>query len=177
MNTMESSTTDFTKFILKALIKQISEILKKHNSFIEEATKTNYGGRVQFLRAKANGTNKLKCDDLMEGFAELVRKNNENYLKDPKWKVYEIFIRTAFVPLSDSQGYVDLTDGFGTSAFFQSLTFNDKMKLIFNTIDENGDGFLSKQELEKFFFQYYAKEFSVYAKRQFKKRRRIWSNS
>jgi len=35
--------------------------------------------------------------------------------------------------------------------FFQNLSFTDKLKAIFMIIDENGDGSLSRPEVEKFF--------------------------
>jgi len=63
-------------------------------------------------------------------------------------------LNSLYPKFTDSEGYIDLTRFFSASYIFGKASYKDKMyKLlaIFQLIDENGDGFLSKSEVEKFF--------------------------
>jgi len=100
---------------------------------------------------KQKKNSKLTIKEQLELVDEMVGKNNTKYLEDPRYKEYKSRITTIGNALVDSEGYIDLTEAFGTNIIFQSLPFKEKLKGIFITIDENGDGFLSRPEVEKFF--------------------------
>jgi len=100
---------------------------------------------------KRKKTNKLTVKEHLEIVDELVKNKDAKYLEDPKYKEFKARITIFETALVDSEGYFDITDVFATNVFFQNLPFTEKLKVIFIAIDENGDGNLSRPEVEKFF--------------------------
>lgn len=145
------STSDMTKFLIRNLIKIGIESNEKQNSFVTEATGLDLTQRLQMFRQKATKPSKLTVKEHLELIDGAIRKNNPKYLDDPRFKELKTRILILEPSYTDSEGYFDITDVFGTNIFFLNLSFNDKLKGIFITIDENGDGYLSRPEVEKFF--------------------------
>jgi len=145
-----SSTTDMSKFILKNLLKKGTDIIDIQNRFLTQVTGLEWGKRLQIYREKAKN-NKLTVKEHLEIIDELVRNHDAKYLEDPRYKEARGRIAITGTSLVDSEGYFDLTDFFGTNVFFQNIPFTEKLKVIFISIDENGDGSLSRPEVEKFF--------------------------
>jgi len=145
------SSSNMSKLILKNLLKIASDILEKQNAFSKEITGKDWSQRLQIYRQKAKKTNKLTVKEHLELVDEMVRNNDAKYLDDPKYKEFKTRIAILENSLVDSDGYFDITDMFGTNVFMQNLSLTEKLKSIFIAIDENGDGTLSRPEVEKFF--------------------------
>jgi len=146
-----ASSSDMTKFIMRSLIKKGSELIEKQNAFVKEATGLDSIQRLQLFRQRAKNNSKLTVKEHLDIIDEIVTKNNPKYLEDPRLKEFKTRIAIIENTIADSEGYFDVTDSMGTNILFQNLPFADKMKGIFVTIDENGDGYLSRPEVEKFF--------------------------
>jgi len=145
------SSSNMSKLIIKKLINIATDIIEKQNAFSKEVTGKDWSQRLQIYRLKAKKTNKLTVKEHLELIDEMVRNNDAKYLDDPKYKEFKARVTILENALVDPDGYFDITDMFGTNVFMQNLSLTEKLKAIFIAIDENGDGTLSRPEVEKFF--------------------------
>jgi len=103
------------------------------------------------MRGKASGTNRLTVDQYMNYFSELLSAKDKVFLENPLWSYNEFMIRANLERLADSNGIFDLTYFYALGVLFLNLSFPQKMRAVFGTIDENGDGCITRDEATKFF--------------------------
>jgi len=147
---MMQSSSDLSKEILKTVFLQFTNVLGKGSIVQAELFGTRHE-RLLYLRKKSNGTNKLTLAQFDEGNREIMIKRDASQLETETVKKYLQSMSYVFSKFQDSEGYSDLTKYFATGFIYGNGSFKEKMQTIFQLIDENGDGYLSKSEVEKFF--------------------------
>jgi len=150
-SSMMQSSSDLTKVILKSILSRVTEVSGKVLPVVNEVTGLDFTQRLKIMREKANGTNKLTFEQIMNTFVELISNKDKSALERQDVKIIFASYKTLLPKLVDSDGKIDITRFFCSFAMFQKNDFISKMQLIFNTIDENGDGYLSREEVTKFF--------------------------
>jgi len=148
---MFQSSSDLSKEILRNVFREFTIVTNKAGAIQQGIFGLDLSGRIKFFRNKSNGTNKLTPSQLNEGYKELVSKLGPSNWESETVKRFMQSFNGLYSKFSDSEGFVDLTRLFSSSCLFAKGSFKDKMLSIFQLIDENGDGFLSKSEVEKFF--------------------------
>jgi len=145
------SSSDLSKIILKSIIEATTETGYNVVQFLNKATAKDAVQRLQYLRIKANGTNKLTVDQIITFNEELIAVNDKSNLETPMWKFVTNMFRSTASTTMDSNGNVDLTEFIGGYMIFHKIPFMDKILMLFSVIDQNGDGSLSREEVTKFF--------------------------
>jgi len=118
-----ASTSDMTKMLMRNLINKATDVIGRQNALVNEFTGLNGIQRLQIFRQKAKKNSKLTIKEQLELVDEMVGKNNTKYLEDPRYKEYKSRITTIGNALVDSEGYIDLTEAFGTNIIFSKFTF------------------------------------------------------
>jgi len=144
------SSSDLSKELLKTVFKEFTNQTCKQ-SVIQNELFGDRNERLQYLRNKSNGTNKLTLAQLDESYRELVIKKDASQLETEILKKFLQSLSSGFNKFKDSEGFLDLTRFFAMGYIYYRGSFKEKMQAIFQLIDENGDGCLSKSEVEKFF--------------------------
>jgi len=147
---MMQSSSDLSKLVLKSSFQEFTNVIYNQMLFLNDVCGDS-NTRLQYLRLKSNGTNKLHYTQYGECFKELVSKKDASKLETEAIKVFLQAVISGSVKFRDSEGNVDITRVYCMSYLFVSGSFKDKMEAIFRLIDENGDGFLTRTEVEKFF--------------------------
>jgi len=151
---MFQSSSDLSQEILKNVFKEFTIVTNKAAIIQDGILGVDAGERIKLFRNKSNGTNKLTPIQFNEAYKELVFKHDASKWESETTKRLMQSLNSLYPKFTDSEGYIDLTRFFSASYIFGKASYKDKMyKLlaIFQLIDENGDGFLSKSEVEKFF--------------------------
>jgi len=147
---MMQSSSDLSKEILKSSFQEFTNVIYNQMLFLNDICGDS-NTRLQYLRSKSNGTNQLHYTQYGECFKELVAKKDASKLETEPIKVFLQTVISASTKFRDSDGNIDITRVYCMSYLFVSGSFKDKMQAIFLLIDENGDGFLTRTEVEKFF--------------------------
>jgi len=148
---MMQSSSDLSKIVLKSILNKLTEVTGKVAPIMHEVTGLDWLQRLKLMREKANGTNKLTTEQIINILIELISAKDKSALEREQVKRILTGFKTAIARFEDSEGKVDLTRYYCSFAVYHKSTFEAKMQLIFNTIDENNDGFLSREEITKFF--------------------------
>jgi len=147
---MMQSSSDLSKLVLKSSFQEFTNVTSKQILSLDEFF-GDRNTRLQYLRFKANGTNKLHYIQCVECFRELASKKDASKLETENLKASLHTLNLIFSFLKDSEGNLDITRIFCMSYLLASGSIKDKMQAMFQLIDENGDGYLTRTEVEKFF--------------------------
>jgi len=148
---MFQSSSDLSKEILRNVFREFTIVTNKAGAIQQGIFGLDLSGRIKFFRNKSNGTNKLTPSQLNETYKELVLLHDASNWETETVKKFMQTYNSVYPRFIDSEGYIDLTKYYSTSYLYAKGSFKDKMISIFQLIDENGDGLLSKSEVEKFF--------------------------
>jgi len=158
---MMQSSSDLAKAILKTAFQEFTNATSKQILSLDEFF-GDRNTRLRYLRFKANGTNKLHYTQCDESFRELASKKDASKLETENMKMALHTLNLIFAILKDSEGNIDVTRIFCMSYLLASGSIKDKMQAMFQLIDENGDGYLTKTEVEKFFTIVLYDTFSIF---------------
>jgi len=146
---MMQSSSDFSKIALKGFISAIIDGGDTMATFLNQVTNTSAVQRLLYLRQKANGSNKLSIKQITCYFEELI--TDKSNIEAPMWKRILNLGESSSKSVVDSDGNVDLTQFFAGFMVFHKKPFVEKMQMVFSAVDQNGDGYLSRDEVQKFF--------------------------
>jgi len=158
---MMQSSSDLSKEILKSAFQEFTNVTSKQIGLLDEFF-GDRNTRLQYLRLKANGTNKLHYTQCYEGFREMASKKDASKLETEYVKAFLHTFNMGTMKFIDIEGNLDITRFFCMSYLLASGSIKDKMLAIFQLIDENGDGYLTRTEVEKFFKIVLSDTFSVF---------------
>jgi len=147
---MMQSSSDLSKAILRSSFQEFTNVFNNQMLLLSEFC-GDRNTRLQYLRLKSNGTNKLHYTQVAEGLGELIAKKDAALLENETVKLVLQSFALASKSMKDSEGNVDITRVYSISFVFAKGSVKEKMQGIFQLIDENGDGYLTRTEVEKFF--------------------------